>query len=232
MTDITLTDTPHGLHLDTDGGTPVTLSPDAVAAIVEYELGKLGLWWAEEQRALVVTAPHAIPEHRQVLVARGPGETGWAWTLATIGLDNPASRTEDRTPGRDAHHRPAQADRHRRARLLPRRARPHPQSPGPRPGMDRQGRHRHMTDPMTTERLAEISERLTTPRLGRSMARLRLRRRLPRPHRHLQGLGHRPRPSRRLRQRRLPTRRILPRRPSPRRSPLHPLKKPLIQERT
>ena len=28
-----------------------------------------------------------------------------------------------------------------------------------------------MTDPMTTERLAEISERLTTPRLGRSMAR-------------------------------------------------------------
>ena len=28
-----------------------------------------------------------------------------------------------------------------------------------------------MTDSMTTERLAEISERLTTPRLGRSMAR-------------------------------------------------------------
>ena len=28
-----------------------------------------------------------------------------------------------------------------------------------------------MTDPMTTERLAEISERLTTPRLGRSMVR-------------------------------------------------------------
>ena len=27
-----------------------------------------------------------------------------------------------------------------------------------------------MTDPMTTERLAEISERLTAPRLGRSMA--------------------------------------------------------------
>ena len=52
----------------------------------------LGLWWAKEQRALVVTAPHAIPEHRQVLVARGPGETGWASTLATIGLDNPASR--------------------------------------------------------------------------------------------------------------------------------------------
>ena len=92
MTDITFTDTPHGLHLDTDGGTPVTLSPDAVTAILQHELGKLGLWWAEEQRALVVTAPHAIPEHRQVLVARGPGETGWASTLATIGLDNPASR--------------------------------------------------------------------------------------------------------------------------------------------
>ena len=28
-----------------------------------------------------------------------------------------------------------------------------------------------MTDPMTPERLAEISERLTTPRLGRTMAR-------------------------------------------------------------
>ena len=28
-----------------------------------------------------------------------------------------------------------------------------------------------MTEPMTPERLAEISERLTTPRLGRSMAR-------------------------------------------------------------
>ena len=57
MTDITVTDTPHGLHLDTDGGTPVTLSPDTVAAIVQHELGKLGLWWAEEQRALVTTMP-------------------------------------------------------------------------------------------------------------------------------------------------------------------------------
>ena len=54
---IDVTDTPHGLHLDTDGGTPVTLSPDAVTAIVQHELGKLGFWWAEEQRALVVTAP-------------------------------------------------------------------------------------------------------------------------------------------------------------------------------
>ena len=57
MTDITVTDTPHGLHLDTDGGTPVTLSPDAVTAIVQHELVKLGLWWAEEQRALVATTP-------------------------------------------------------------------------------------------------------------------------------------------------------------------------------
>ena len=54
---IDITDTPHGLHLDTDGGTPVTLSPDTVAAIVQHELGKLGLWWAEEQRALVATTP-------------------------------------------------------------------------------------------------------------------------------------------------------------------------------
>jgi len=40
MTDITFTDTPHGLHLDTDGGTPVTLSPvtvtrDDPAALLE-----------------------------------------------------------------------------------------------------------------------------------------------------------------------------------------------------
>ena len=89
---IDVTDTPHGLHLDVPGSPGLTLAADEVAAIVQHELGKLGLWWAKEQRALVVTAPHAIPEHRQVLVARGPGETGWASTLATIGLDNPASR--------------------------------------------------------------------------------------------------------------------------------------------
>ena len=92
MTDIALTDTPHGLHLDVPGSPGLTISSDAVAAIVQHELGKLGLWWAKEQRALVVTAPHAVPGHRQVLVARGPGETGWAGRLATIGLDNPASR--------------------------------------------------------------------------------------------------------------------------------------------
>ena len=89
---IDVTDTPHGLHLDVPGSPGLTLAADETAAIVQHELGKLGLWWAKEQRALVVTAPHAIPEHRQVLVARGPGETGWASTLATIGLDNPASR--------------------------------------------------------------------------------------------------------------------------------------------
>ena len=79
MIDVTVTDTPHGLHLDTDGGTPVTLSPDAVAAIVQHELGKLGLWWAEEQRALVVTTPHAIEGEGnwyQVLMVNDPGE-GW-----------------------------------------------------------------------------------------------------------------------------------------------------------
>ena len=54
---IDVTDTPHGLHLDTDGGTPVTLSSDAVTAIVQHELGKLGLWWAKQQRALVTTTP-------------------------------------------------------------------------------------------------------------------------------------------------------------------------------
>ena len=92
MTDITVTDTPHGLQLDMPGSPGLTISTDEVAAIFAHELGKLGLWWAKEQRALVVTAPHAIPEHRQVLVARGPGETGWASKIAIIGLDNPASR--------------------------------------------------------------------------------------------------------------------------------------------
>ena len=92
MTDITVTDTPHGLHLDIPGSPGLTLGSDETTAIVQHELAKLGLWWAEEQRALVVTAPHANPEHCQVLVARGPGKTGWASTLATIGLDNPASR--------------------------------------------------------------------------------------------------------------------------------------------
>ena len=62
MTDITVTDTPHGLHLDMPGSPGLTISSDEVAAIVQHELGKLGLWWAKEQRALVVTAPHEAPD--------------------------------------------------------------------------------------------------------------------------------------------------------------------------
>ena len=57
MTDITFTDTPHGLHLDVPGSPGLTLAADETAAIVQHELGKLGLWWAEEQRALVTTTP-------------------------------------------------------------------------------------------------------------------------------------------------------------------------------
>ena len=57
MADITLTDTPHGLHFDIPGAPGLTLSSDAVTAIVQHELAKLGLWWAEEQRALVTTTP-------------------------------------------------------------------------------------------------------------------------------------------------------------------------------
>ena len=38
MTNITVTDAPHGLHVDScDGGTPVTLTPDAVSAILTHE---------------------------------------------------------------------------------------------------------------------------------------------------------------------------------------------------
>ena len=79
MTDITVTDTPHGLHLDIPGSPGLTLGSDEVAAIVQHELGKLGLWWAEEQRALVVTAPLDIEGEGnwyQVLMANDPGE-GW-----------------------------------------------------------------------------------------------------------------------------------------------------------
>ena len=89
MTDITLTDTPHGLHLDTDGGTPVTLSPDEVAAIVQHELGKLGLWWAEEQRALVLTAPAA--DGYIVLLLDGVA-SGAHWTAVGAKASTPLDR--------------------------------------------------------------------------------------------------------------------------------------------
>ena len=74
---IDVTDTPHGLHLDTPPG--LTISTDEVAAIFAHELGKLGLWWAEEQNALVVTAPLDIEGEGiwyQVLMVNDPGE-GW-----------------------------------------------------------------------------------------------------------------------------------------------------------
>ena len=86
---IDVTDTPHGLHLDADGGTPVTLSPDAVAAIVEYELGKLGLWWAEEQRALVLTAPAA--DGYIVLLPDGVA-SGAHWTAVGAKASTPLGR--------------------------------------------------------------------------------------------------------------------------------------------
>ena len=52
-----ITDTPHGLHLDVPGSPGLTISTDEAAAIVQHELGKLGLWWAKQQRALVTTTP-------------------------------------------------------------------------------------------------------------------------------------------------------------------------------
>ena len=54
---IDVTDTPHGLHLDVPGSPGLTISTDEAAAIVQHELGKLGLWWAKQQRALVTTTP-------------------------------------------------------------------------------------------------------------------------------------------------------------------------------
>ena len=63
MTDITVTDTPHGLHLDADGGAPVTLSPDAVTAILQHELGKLGLYLAQDGRGIVAHERNAEGWH-------------------------------------------------------------------------------------------------------------------------------------------------------------------------
>ena len=47
---IDITDTPHGLHLDTDGGTPVTLSPDTVADAPTTALDKVRGALAEHPR--------------------------------------------------------------------------------------------------------------------------------------------------------------------------------------
>ena len=43
MTNITVTDTPHGLQLDMPGSPGLTLGSDETTAIVQHELGKLGL---------------------------------------------------------------------------------------------------------------------------------------------------------------------------------------------
>ena len=87
---IDITDTPHGLHLDTDGGTPVTLSPDAVAAIVQHELGKLGLWWAEEQRALIQTRPDDEGDH--VVLFLDDLASGPHWVTVGVDAKTPTSR--------------------------------------------------------------------------------------------------------------------------------------------
>ena len=88
MTDITLTDTPHGLHLDTPPG--LTISPDEVAAIFAHELGKLGLWWAEEQNALIQTTPDDEGDH--IVLFLDDLASGPHW--ATVGVDakTPTSR--------------------------------------------------------------------------------------------------------------------------------------------
>ena len=60
---IDITDTPHGLHLDTPGSPGLTLGSDETTAIVQHELGKLGLWWAKEQNALIQTTPDDDGDH-------------------------------------------------------------------------------------------------------------------------------------------------------------------------
>ena len=72
---IDVTDTPHGLHLDTDGGTPVTLSPDAVTTIVQHELGKLGLYLAQDGRGIVAHERNAEGWHTVIWFEKESG--GW-----------------------------------------------------------------------------------------------------------------------------------------------------------
>ena len=89
MTDITVTDTPHGLHLDIPGAPGLTLGSDETTAIVQHELGKLGLWWAEEQRALVLTAPAA--DGYIVLLPDGVA-SGAHWTAVGAKASTPLDR--------------------------------------------------------------------------------------------------------------------------------------------
>ena len=83
MTDITLTDTPHGLHLDTDGGTPVTLGSDAVTAIVQHELGKLGLYLAQDGRGIVAHERNAEGWHAVIWLDKE--SDGWDYDGVTGG---------------------------------------------------------------------------------------------------------------------------------------------------
>ena len=92
---IDVTDTPHGLHLDTDGGTPVTLSPDAVTAILQHELGKLGLWWAKEQRALIQTTPDDEGDH--IVLFLDDLASGAHWVTVRVGAMIPTSRRSSDT---------------------------------------------------------------------------------------------------------------------------------------
>ena len=84
---IDVTDTPHGLHLDIPGAPGLTLGSDETTAIVQHELGKLGLWWAEEQRALVCTRPVSGAHH----VFYPTTETESAWISGDNGQSNTRS---------------------------------------------------------------------------------------------------------------------------------------------
>ena len=66
------------------------LNADAVTAIVQHELGKLGLWWAEEQRALIQTTPDDEGDH--IVLFLDDLASGPYW--ATVGVDakTPTSR--------------------------------------------------------------------------------------------------------------------------------------------
>ena len=87
---IDVTDTPHGLHLDIPGSPGLTLGADETAAILQHELGKLGLWWAKQQRALVATTP-ADDDGYIVLLLDGVA-SGAHWTTVGAKASTPLGR--------------------------------------------------------------------------------------------------------------------------------------------
>ena len=83
MTDVTVTDTPHGLHLDVPGSPGLTISPDEVSAIVQHELGKLGLYLAQDGRGIVAHERNAEGWHAVIWLDKE--SDGWDCDGVAVG---------------------------------------------------------------------------------------------------------------------------------------------------